>query len=376
MLKRMILMLVILAVVLGGIFGFLAFKAKMIGKVMASFANQPQTVSTIVAAPEEWQSELQAAGSLLAVNGANISGEVAGIVGAIHFESGDTVKEGAPLLNLDADDDIAHLNALKASAALAKITYDRDKKLGDSGTVSKQVVDTDLGNLQNAQGLADQQQALVNYKSIQAPFTGRLGIRLVNLGQYLPAGTPIVTLQQLDPIFVDFYLPQQELAQVKVGQAITAKIDAFPDKTFDGKITAIDATVDTATRNVHVRASMPNADYSLLPGMYTTVHVAVREPQQFVTLPQTAIAYNSYGDIVFLIDDKGKDANGQPQLSARQVFVTTGATRGDQVAITSGVKPGDTVVTAGQLKLRNDTPVKINNSVQPSNDANPVPVDQ
>ena len=376
MLKRMIIMLALTGLVLGAVFGFEAFRSSIIRKVMASLANPPQTVATTVAASQEWQSQLEAVGSVRAVNGANLSAQVSGIVSALHFESGTDVKTGDLLLELMAADDIAHLNALKATADLARITYERDLNLVQTKAVSQQTVDTDLGNLKNAKALAAQQQALVDYKSIKAPFAGRLGLRQVDLGQYLAAGTTIVTLQQLDPIYVDFYVPQQALAQIKTGQAVTATIDTYPDRTFVGTVQAINSLVDTATRNVQIRAKMQNKGDLLLPGMFATVDIDVAAPQRYVTLPLTAIAYNSYGNIAYVIDDKGKDPNGQPQLSARQTFVTTGATRGDQVAVISGVKDGDTVVTAGQIKLHNGSPVKIDNTLQPSNDPDPKPVDK
>ena len=376
MTKRMIIMLTLTGLVLGAVFGFQAFKSVMIAKFMATLSNPPQTVSTTIAASQEWRSQLEAVGSLRAVNGANLSGQVAGIVSAVHFESGADVKKGDLLLELQAEDDKAHLDALKATASLARITFERDSSLVKTNAVSQQTVDTDKGNLANAEALVAQQQALVNYKSIAAPFSGRLGIRQVDLGQYLAAGTTIVTLQQLDPIFVDFYLPQQALAQIKVGQEVTGKVDTYPNKTFVGQIAAINSLVDTTTRNVQVRATMQNHENLLLPGMFATIDIDTSAPQKFVTLPQTAIAYNSYGNIVYLIDEKGKDDKGQPRLAARQTFVTTGATRGDQVAVLSGVKDGDVVVTAGQIKLRNGSPVIANNAIQVPNDPHPKPDDK
>jgi membrane fusion protein (multidrug efflux system) len=277
---------------------------------------------------------------------------------------------------LQAADDKAHLDALKATAVLARITLERDTNLVKTNAVSQQTVDTDKGNVANAEALVAQQQALVDYKSIAAPFSGRLGIRQVDLGQYLAAGTTIVTLQQLDPIFVDFYLPQQALAQIKVGQDVTGKVDTYPNKTFVGKITAINSLVDTTTRNVQVRATFENHENLLLPGMFATVDIDTSAPQKFVTLPQTAISYNSYGNIVYLVDDKGKDDKGQPRLVARQTFVDTGPTRGDQVAVLTGVKDGDVVVTAGQIKLRNGSPIIVNNTVTSTNDPNPKPIDK
>ena len=221
--------------VLAAVFGFEAFKNVMIHKYLATLSNPPQTVSTMVAASSEWRSQVEAVGTVRAVNGANLSPQVAGTVSALHFQSGADVKKGDLLLELESADDVAHLAALKATAALAQITYDRDRNLVKSNAVSQQTVDTDEGNLKNAQALVAQQQALVNYKFIRAPFAGRLGIRQVDLGQYLAAGTTIVTLQQLDPIYVDFFLPQQSLAQIKIGQAATAKVDTFPNRSFDGK---------------------------------------------------------------------------------------------------------------------------------------------
>jgi membrane fusion protein (multidrug efflux system) len=373
--NRMIIMLVLTGLVLAAVFGFESFKGVMIRKFMATLSNPPQTVSTMVAASTEWRSQIEAVGSVRAVNGANLSAQVAGTVSAVHFQSGADVKKGDLLLELESADDVAHLEALKATAAMAQLTYDRDRTLVKTNAVSQQTADTDESNLKNAKALVAQQQALVDYKFVRAPFAGRLGIRQVDLGQYLAAGTAIVTLQQLDPIYVDFYAPQQSIAQLKVGQAATAKVDTYPNRHFEGKILAINSLVDAATRNVLVRAEFANKDGFLLPGMFATVDIDTGAPQKYVTLPQTAVAYNSYGDIVYLVEDKGKDANGKPQLVARQTFVTTGATRGDQVAIVKGVKDGDTVVTAGQVKLRNGTPVLINNTVQPANDPNPKPVD-
>jgi membrane fusion protein (multidrug efflux system) len=376
MLKRMLIMLIAVAVVFGAVFGFEAFKNVMIKRFISGLSNPPQTVSTMVAKSQLWSSTIEAVGSARAINGVNLSAQVAGTVSAIHFTSDSDVKQGTLLLELSAADDVAHLDALKATTELARITYDRDKTLLSTKAVSQQTVDSDKWALANDEAQVAQQQALVDYKFIKAPFTGRIGIRLVDLGQYIPAGTTIASLQQLDPIFVDFYLPQQSLAKIKVGQQVAAKVDTYPGANFAGEISAINSLVDTATRNVQVRATLKNPDGRLLPGMFITVDIDVGTPQNYVTLPQTAIAYNSFGNIVYIVEDKGKDAKGQPQLSAKQTFVTTGATRGDQVAVLTGVKDGDTVVTAGQVKLRNGTPININNTVQPSDNPNPKPVDQ
>ncbi len=376
MIKRMILMLIAAALVFGAIFGFEAFKSSAIKKFLASQGNPAQTVSTAKAEYQSWQPSLSAVGSLRAENGADLSFQVSGIVSAIHFESGADVPAGAVLVELMAGDDIAKLQSLKALAALSRITYERDERQLKAQAVSQQTVDSDAQTLKSNEAQVTQQQALVDYKTLRAPFAGRLGIRQVDLGQYLAAGTAIATLQSLDPIFVDFYMPQQALDEVKVGQAVTARVDTYPKDAFAGRITAISPKVDATTRNVQLRAELKNPEKKLLPGMFATVEIATGQPQRYVTLPQTAIAYNPYGATVYLVEDQGKDAKGQPRLVARQTFVTTGDTRGDQVAVLSGVKQGDTVVTAGQIKLHHGTPLLVNNAVKPADDANPKPVDQ
>jgi membrane fusion protein (multidrug efflux system) len=375
MIKRMAIMLIAAGVVFGGIFAFQVFKAAMIKKAIATLAAPPQTVATTTAGYQEWQPQLESVGSLRAVNGANLSLEVAGIVDEIDFNSGEDVKQGTPLLRLQAKDDIAKLRSLQATAALAKITYDRDLRQLKAQAVSQQIVDTDMETLKSDEAQVAQQQALVDYKSLVAPFAGRLGIRQVDLGQYLAAGTMVVTLQALDPIYVDFYLPQQALGQVKVGQAVTAKVDTYPSESFPGEISAVNPQVDSTTRNVQIRATLKNPNRRLLPGMFATISIVAGAPQREITLPQTAISFTSYGNTVYIVEDKGKDANGQPDLVGRQIFVTTGATRGDLVAVLSGVKEGDVVVTAGQIKLRNGSPLAIDNSVKPTADADPQPVD-
>ncbi len=376
MIKRMLIMLVLVGVVLGGIFGFKIFVDGKVAAFMANMGNAPQTVSTAKAENSEWQSKLQAIGTLRASNGAELSLQLAGTVEEIAFQSGDMVEKGQTLLRLRSDDDVAKLKALEAQAELAQITYDRDLRQFKAQAVSQQVVDTDAANLKNAQALAGQQRAIVDQKTLKAPFAGQLGIRQVDLGQYLSPGTPVVTLQSLSPIFVDFLLPQQAVAKLKVGQKVRVKVDTFPGKFFAGDILAINPKIDINSRNVQIRATLPNDDHSLVPGMFAAVDIDVGKPEERLTLPQTAITYNAYGNLVYVVEDKGKGEDGKPQLTVRQVFVETGPTRGDQVAVLKGLKEGDTVVTGGQMKLRNGVPVVVNNTVLPKNDANPVPVDQ
>jgi membrane fusion protein (multidrug efflux system) len=376
MIKRMVIMLVAVAVVFGGIFGFQVFKAAMIKKFISALSNPPQTISAAKAATSEWLPKIEAIGSLRAVKGADLSLEVSGVVESISFNSGDDVAEGAPLLKLRTADDVARLNSLQAMAELNDITYERDQKQFRMQAVSQATLDTDAANLKNAKAQVAQQQAIIDKKLLRAPFAGHLGIRAVDLGQYLGPGTVIVTLQALDPIFVDFFVPQQSVDQVRLNQSVTVKVDAFKDQTFIGEISAINPKVDTSNRNVQIRATLKNPDHKLLPGMYATVEIAVGAPKTYVTLPQTAITYNPYGDTVYVVESKGKDAEGRPQLTARQTFVTVGPTRGDQVAIFKGIDEGDMIVTAGQIKLHNGSVVLIDNSVTPTADAAPVPIDR
>jgi membrane fusion protein, multidrug efflux system len=375
MIKRMLIMLVLVGAVLGGLFGFKVFVNGKIKEAMAGMANTPQTVSAARAVSSDWQPTIDAVGSLRAMRGADLSLEVPGVVEEIQFQSGDDVQAGQVLLRLRSDDEVAKLQSLEATADLAQITYDRDVKQFKAQAISQAIVDNDAANLRNAKAQVAQQKAIVDKKILRAPFAGKLGLRQVDLGQYLSAGTVIATLQSLDPIFVDFLLPQQAVAQLAVGAKVRAKVDAFPDRVFAGTITAINPKIETASRNIQVRATLPNADQKLLPGMFATVQLETGAPERLITLPQTAVSYNPYGSLVYLVDDKDKGADGKPKLTVRQVFVTTGATRGDQVAILKGVAEGDMVVTSGQVKLRNGVPVLIDNKVVPKNDPAPKIVD-
>ena len=368
--KRMFLMLLAVGLVFGGLYGFQVFKTGIIAKVMASMANPRQTVSTAEARQEAWTDRFAALGSLRAKDGADLALEVSGIVDAVSFTSGQSVDAGMVLLKLKSDDDVAKLAALQATLRLNQITHDRDVEQLKIKAVAQATIDTDVANLRNAQAQVDAQQASVDKKTLKAPFAGRLGIRSVDLGQFLPAGTAIVTLQALDPIHVDFSLPQQALSQVKVGQQITARVDTWPQETFTGEITAINPKIDTATRNVQVRATLKNQGERLLPGMFARVEIVIGEPKDLVTLPVTAITFNPYGDTVYVVEGKA------PDLTVKQVFVKTGETRGDIVSILDGVTAGQTVVTAGQLKLHKGSPVTVDNSIVPTTDPAPKPAEK
>jgi membrane fusion protein (multidrug efflux system) len=375
MIKRMVIMLAVVGVLFGGLFGFKAFLGGVIRKSISAQGIPPQTVSTAKAQLSEWQGEFQAVGTLRAVRGADLAPEVPGVITAIHFQSGQEVQEGAPLVQLNNEADVAKLQSLAAAVELAEANYDRDQKQLAIQAVSQAVVDADAATLKSAKAQVAEQKALVAKKLVRAPFAGRLGIRAVDVGQYVNAGTKLVTLQALDPVYVDFFAPQKSLDLVALKQKVALSTDAFPGQRFAGEISSIDPKVDPATRNVQVRATVRNPKRSLLPGMFATVSIASGGPQRFLTLPQTAVSYNPYGDTVFVVEEqKGQD--GKASLTAQQKFVVTGVTRGDQVAILSGIKEGDTVVTAGQIKLRSGVPVNVNNSIQPSNDAAPKPKDQ
>jgi len=373
---RPFIVVVVTVVVIGVIYMTQVKRDAQIKGFLAGFANQKQTVSTVTAGTDEWQPTMNAVGTFRAVNGAELALESAGVVESINFKSGDDVEAGAMLLHLRADDDEAHLHSLEAVSELAQVTYDRDERQLKAQAISQATLDIDAANLKNDKAQVAQQKALIDKKTLRAPFAGHLGIRSIDLGQYLAAGTTVVTLQALDPIFLDFYLPQQALDEIKVGQKVAVKVDTYADKSFTGEISAISPKVDAASRNVQVRATLRNPDHLLLPGMYASIDINTGAPQHYVTLPSTAIAFNPYGSTVFLVDDQGKDDKGQPKLVARQSFVTTGPARGDQISVLKGVNEGETVVTAGQNKLHNGSGLVINNSVQPTAEANPNPKDQ
>ena len=397
MTKRMIIMvlcvLLLVAALAGGFF-------LHIKKLMASAPRPgPQTVSTIKAQTLEWQPAVSAVGTLVAVRGVDVTTEVAGMVRKINFSSGQEVKAGTVLLELNADSDIAQLNSLQAAAEISAVTLKRDQQQLSAQAVAQAVVDNDMADLKSKRALVAQQAALIAKKTIRAPFAGRLGITTVNPGQYLNPGDKIVTLQTIDPIYIDFSLPQKELSNIVVGQVVHLDTDSFHGEVFPGKVTAINPKVDPTTRNLLMEATIPNPQRRLLPGMFARASIEVGEKKRYLTLPQTAITYNPYGATVFILVPPGTKppegsasgaapaasaapapaapaspaSGGGSGLVAQQIFVTTGETRGDQVSILKGVTEGQEVVTSGQIKLKNGTPVIIDNSVQPANSPNPKP---
>jgi membrane fusion protein (multidrug efflux system) len=367
----LIVVVLLVALVLAAVFGRQAIGRSFSRKFMEQAAAAPQTVSTVTAAKASWQAQVRAIGTLRAVRGADLSAQAAGIVDSIEFDSGNDVPAGKVLLRLRPNDDFAKLEQLEAAAELAAQTLKRDQEQFAAQAVSQAVIDTDVSTVKAARAQVAAQRALIDEKIVRAPFAGRLGIRQIDLGQYLAAGTTVVTLQALDPILIDFYVPQQALREVRPGQAVTANVDTFPGVAFPGVIESINSKVDPASRNVQVRASFKNADRRLVPGMFASVAIDAGAATSEITLPQTAITYNPYGNTVFVVEHGS--GGGKPRDTVQQRFVKLGETRGDQVAVLSGIAPGDVVVSAGQMKLRNGTAIAINNTVQPTDEPKPSP---
>ena len=372
--RRMIIMLCGVFLLLGLIFAFNQLKTFMIKHFISSMGLPPATVSTMVVVTTEWQPKLTSVGNVRAFRGVELSTEIGGLVQTVPIKSGQDVKEGELLIKLNDASDVAQLNSLKAVADLAKVINERDRQQLAIQAISKNVFDTSAADAKSKQAQVEQQTALVAKKNLKAPFSGRVGIVSINPGQYVNPGDKLLTLQTLDPIFVDFNLPQNNAEQVQVGQEVVVTTDAFKDASFTGKITAVSPKVDTNTRNIQVEARLANPDKKILPGMFANVNIKLGDQVKYLTLPQTAVTYNPYGSTVFIAKPTGKkDKQGNPALEAQQVFVTTGLTRGDQVAILKGIEEGATVVTSGQLKLKNGTPLIINNKVQPANSPDPKP---
>jgi len=378
--KRMIWMLIGALVVFGGVF---LVKAGMSKGMNDFFDNMPQPASAVTAATaksERWSDDEESVGTFVAINGTNVTTEAGGVVKSIEFEAGQPVKAGAVLVRLNTANELATLKSLEASARLAAVQRDRWRKLGRDKLVSQDEVEQRATAAATAQAQADAQRALIAQKTIRAPFDGFLGIRQVNLGQFVNPGDPIVSLQALDPIYLDFSLPEKRMGQVQNGTRIRATVDAMPGRTFEGEITAIQPEVDANTRNFKVQATLDNAEGNLRPGTFAHVGFALGGERTVVVIPQTAVSFNPYGNAVYVITKKKraegeKDMQGKPltgdKLIVTQRFVKTGATRGDLIAVTDGLKPGEQVATSGLLKLRNDAEVTINNKVLPTADAQP-----
>ena len=374
MAKRMILMLVVTVVVLATL-GFVKFKQVQTAvQASASFAPPPEAVTSVVAKQEVWPDSLSVIGTMEAVHGVMVSADLPGTVSKINFESGQSVKQGEVIVELDTRQERAQLAALEAQRDLAKVNFGRTQKLVDEGVLSRQEFDNAVASQKQTEANVGEIRATIERKTIRAPFSGILGIRKVNLGQYLAAGNPIVQLQSLNPIYVNFGVPQQEGAQVKVGSHVVVTAQDLAGKSFKGTVNAQDSVIDEATRNVQVQATLENPQGKLRPGMFVQVEMHYGKPREAVTLPASAISYAPYGDSVFVITDL-KDPKGNTYRGVRQQFIKIDGSRGDQVAVVSGVKAGDEVVSSGVFKLRNGAAVTVNNKVQPENNPAPKPQD-
>lgn len=365
--KRMTIMIIFLLIVFGGVFGWDALRSYFMGQFFAHFQPPPVTVSTATAQSEKWQFTLKTVGTLIAVNGVTISPEVAGVITQITFNSGDMVQQGQLLIKIDDSVDQANLKSAEAALALANISFERTATLYKRNVASASDYDTAKATLQQDQAKVDGIKALIAQKNIVAPFPGKIGIRQINLGQYVSPGTPLVTLQALSPIYVNFYLPEQYLPKLALGQTVNAEVDTYPHEVFIGQISAIDAQADITTHNILVQATFPNTDQKLYPGIFANIDVVGPNSTEVVALPTTAVTYSLFGNTVFLVENPAKPektADGQPIYLVKQQFVTLGEQTGDKVVITSGLTAGQQVVSSGQLKLENGTRILINNSVQ------------
>jgi membrane fusion protein (multidrug efflux system) len=391
------------------------FKSYRMSEYLDDQSKEAVTVSTFKVEYQNWTSELTTFGSLRTVQGIYVTAELPGLIESTPLKDGQDVKKGDVILQLVADDDIALLKSLEAQAKLAEITYLRDKEQFAINVVSKETLDTDFYTMQNLQELANQQAAIVKKKTIRAEFSGKLGVHLVDPGEYLNPGDPIVALQNTDDLFIDFYMPEKNISKLKKGQEMLITSEAYPGKVFHAKVHAIDPLVSLDSRNIRVEGIIRSLTGELLSGMYVSVTVIAGEPTRKLTIPQAAISYNPYGNLVYVVttkdknidddnendddhkeeddnnpkkgDDKKKDDDDDDEdhkkdddkkheLYVEQKFVTLGEMRGDQVVVLSGLKEGDQIVTSGQLKLKNHSNIIINNKVIPSNDANPVVEDE
>ena len=381
--KRMFWTVLVTVIVFGGVFAAWAAMQSMMNAFFDDMPQPPVSVATFDARAERWSGRLEAVGTLMAVNGTDVTTEAGGVVQKIAFEAGQPVTAGTLLVELNSAAELANLEALEASAELASVQAERWRELGTERLVSQAEVDERATQAATARAQAESQRALIAHKRIRAPFDGELGIRRVNLGQYVAPGEPIVSLQSLDPIFLNFTLPEQELGSVREGMAVRAMVDSLEGREFEGTVTAIEPAVDPDTRNFRVQATLANPDRLLRPGSFARVEFEVGGEREVVVIPQTAVAFNPFGNVVYLVvpaeegeaGAQGDDAEG-PNLIARQRFVTTGRTRGDMIEVTRGLEPGETVVNGGLLRLRNDAAVVVNNEVQPSADEDPRPANR
>ena len=375
MIKRIFLAVLILLLLAGILAGIKALQVRSMIAQQSSFALPPEVVTTARSRSESWDSTLTAIGSLTAVQGVTVSAEVSGKVTHIAFTPGTRVAAGELLVGQDTSSEEALLNAAETAAALAKLNLDRYTKLLADNTIAQSLFDNADAEYKKTMAQADNIRTIINKKKIHAPFAGRLGIRLINLGEILKENTPIVSLQALDPIFVDFLMPQQHLGQLRKGLAVRVTTDALPDRTIEGKITTIDPEVDSATRNIRVQATVANAEELLRPGLFVNVEVVLPGRRDLIVIPATAVLYAPYSDSVFVLRETKNEKTGASELVLNQQFVKLGEKRGDFVAVLSGIAEGETIVSTGVFKLRNGQTAMVNNELAPDFQLKPDPGD-
>ncbi len=364
MLKRFLIVIPILFLVFGGLVVFNLYRQKMIKEFMVTHKPPPSEISTVKATAENWVPNIPSVGTLSAINGVTLSTEVAGTVVRINFKSGQLVKAGDSLIQLDDSLDVQDLKNSQAQMNLDQLDFNRKKKLYSQKAISTSEYDTSLAVLRQSQAQVNKALVTISKKNIRAPFSGKIGIRQVNLGQYIQPSDDIVTLQSLDPLYVNFSLPEQNLPKLYLGQKVSVKVTAYPKQLFYGTVTAINSQITKTTRNIDVQATIPNPKYLLYPGSFADVAVYLPEQKSVVALPQTAISYSLYGNIVYVVLPAGKDKEGKATYKVQQRVVKVGSMMDDKVIVESGVKAGDEVVSSGQVKLENDSPVIINNSLK------------
>ena len=375
MLKRMIAMLAATLVIVAGL-GFVKFKQIQVAIAQgAAFQPPPEAVTTIVASQEAWPSTLTAIGTVAAVRGVTVSADLPGVVDRIAFDSGKTVEKGEVLVQLDTRQEQAQLAGAESALELARLNHERMQGLVKQDAVSRAEYDTAAATYKQAEARIGEIRATIERKTIRAPFSGVLGIRQVNLGQYLTGGDPVVPLQSLNPIYVNFAVPQQDTADMQIGRTVHIAVGELGNGAFTGRVSAVDSVVDQTTRNVQVQATLANPGAKLHPGMFVQAQVMLGAAKHVIALPASAINYAPYGDSVFVVSDL-KNPDGHSYRGVRQQVVKLGAARGDQVAVLSGVKAGEEIVTSGVFKLRNGVPIQINNNVQPGNSKTPVTEDK
>lgn len=374
-LKPFIIALAVLLVIVGAVAGV---KALQIGRLIASGKEEggppTETVSTAQVTRESWDRTVESVGSMRAVQGADLSTEESGVVTKILFENGAEVQEGDLLVELDTDTEQANLRSAEAEQQLARTVYERTRRLRENSTVPQSDLDAAESQLRKMTALVEQLKATIRKKQLNAPFSGRLGIREANLGQFVNQGDKIVSLQSLDPIYVDFLLPQQLLSQLVPGSELRVVTDVYPDKVFEGQLTAANSEIDPITRNIRLQGTLKNPGGLLRPGMFGRVMLSLGKPEEVTAIPVNSVITATYGDSVFVVEEKAGEA-GEKQLVANQRFIRTGRSEGDFVAVTEGLKPGETVVTAGAFKLRNGSVIEVNNDMAPHPERAPRPQD-